>query len=389
MPSVVELINASMPTIKKSVDLTLSSLSSTGELIIDGNPDPALNRFFPFISYDDDVLAILKFRTFKPTLGYVVATDGEVPVDRERVTISQELFGNFKLAKSRMITEEDMNVARRAEMLALSGSLQAAEKIRDTFLAIPAQLTQGVLNLHTVLTIQTACVGFCNYLDPTSGITANLSYTQQIPAGNFAATLTGNARWSQWTTATGIDDIVNHMNAIYLNIRRFLPYIVMSRTEANNLRNQASTKDIVYRAKGMITEVGTQSVPAMSNLEPPTLGEIGDVIGKRLLAGGGQQGTVEIIVTDAVYFVRGAGILGTQTLSYVPPGYYFFASDAYIERALVPTASNNYAGGLVTSTEVLKKEPPQESVTVAGRGFPLVPDPRLIASRNVENTPLV
>jgi hypothetical protein len=389
MPSIIDLINASMPTVSRSVDLTLSSLSSNGALIVDGNPDPALDLFFPLVSYQDDVLAMLKFRTYKPTLGYVVATDGEIPVDRERVTITQELFGNFKLAKSRLITEEDMNVARRAEMLAASGSLLAAEKIRDTFLAIPSQLTQGVINLHTKLSLDTACLGACNFLDPTTNITANLSYTSQIPAGNLAAALTGTARWSQLTTATGVQDLVDHMNAVYANIRRFPPYVVMSRFDANNLRNQASTKELVARSKGIITEVGTPAAAAISALEPPTMAEISNIIGARLMAGGGQPGTTTLIVSDALYYIRGAGILGTQTFTYIPPNYYFFAWEGYIERAIVPTASNNYAGGLVTSTEILKKEPPQESVTVAGRGFPLAADPRLIASRNVENNAII
>jgi hypothetical protein len=389
MPSVIELINASMPTVSKSVDLTLSTISSNGSLIVDGNPDPALDMFFPLVSYDDDVLAMLKFRTYKPTLGYVVATDGEIPVDRERVTITQELFGNFKLAKARLITEEDMNVARRAEMLAASGSLMAAEKIRDTFLAIPAQLTQGVINLHTKLSLDTAVLGACNFFDPTTEITANLSYTSQIPAGNLATTLTGTTRWSQLPTATGIQDLVDHMSVVYNNIRRFPPYVIMSRTEANNLRNQASTKELVARSKGILTEVGTPAASAIAALPPPTIQEISDVVGSRLTAGGGQSGTVTLIVSDAVYYLKGNGILGTQAFSYIPSGYYFFAWEGYIERAIVPTASNNYAGGLVTTTEILKKEPPQEKVTVAGRGFPLVADPRLIASRNVENTAIV
>jgi hypothetical protein len=160
----------------------------------------------------------------------------------------------------------------------------------------------------------------------------------------------------------------------------------MGRVTANNLRNQTSTKESVGRAKGMITEVGAANPAAVAAMPPPSLSEISGLIGQRLLAGGGQNANTQIIVSDAVYYQRGGGRNGTVELPYIPSGYYFFATDNFIERAIVPTASNNFRGGLVTTTDILSKEPPQESITVAGRGFPLAMDPRFIAARNVENT---
>jgi hypothetical protein len=388
MPSVIELINANLPRINKSVDLTLSTVSSTGEIYVDGLPDPALNRFFPIVNYPDPKLAMLKFKSSKPTLAYIVATDGTVPADTERLQLTQELFGNFKLAKGYLVTEADMEVMREVDMMAATGQELAAEQIRMHYLAMPASLSQGCINLHTMLTLRTACAGRCYYYDETTKIPADLSYVAQIPNGNLAAALTGNSRWSQWATANGINDIVAHMQVVYDNIKRFPPFIVMSRTEANNLRNQASTKEVVYRAKGIITEVGTPNAAAIAALTPPSLTDIADVIGQRLLAGGGQNGSVQIIVTDAVYYVRSAGGI-TQAYPYLPAGYYIFAWDNYIERAIVPTASNNFAGGLSVKARVTDDEPPQERITVAGRGFPLAPDARLIAARNVEDSAII
>lgn len=383
MPSIIELINNQPGVVQRAIDLQLATVSSTGEVYLDGYPDPALNRFFPFVSYSDPILALLKLRSFSPTVGYVVATDGDIPQDTERLTITQETFGNFKLAKSRLITEEDFNVARQAEQLAMSGNGQAAESIRNMFLAVPAMLTQGVINLHTVMSLQVACTGVCNYVDTISGVTANLSYLNQIPSGNIATALTGTSVWSNWTNANGINDIVSHLNAYYDNLKKFPPFIVMSRATANNLRNQNSTKVIVARDNGVLTEVGTPDANAGGQLPPPSLESVANTINKRLLAGGGQNGTTQIIVSDAFYYQRGV-TGGTLTLPYIPANYYFFATDNYIERAIVPTASNNFAGGLVTTTEVVSKEPPQEKITVAGRGFPLVPDPRFIGARKVE-----
>lgn len=384
MPSIIELINNQPGVVQRAIDLQLATVSSTGEVYRDGYPDPALNRFFPFVNYSDPVLALLKMRSYTPTVGYVVATDGDIPQDSERLTVTQETFGNFKLAKSRVITEEDFIVARQAEQLAMSGNGQAAEAIRNMFLAVPAMLTQSLINLHTVMTLQVACTGICNYVDPTSGVTANLSYASQIPSGNLAPALTSTAVWSNWANANGINDIVNHMNDYYNNLKKFPPFIVMSRKTANDLRNQNSTKVIVARNSGVIMEVGTPDAAAVGQLPPPSLEAVSNAINARLLAGGGQNGTVQIIVSDGFYYQRGANTSGTLTLPYIPANYYFFATDNYIERAIVPTASNNFAGGLVTTTEIISKEPPQERITVAGRGFPLVPDPRFIGARKVD-----
>lgn len=384
MPSIIELVNNQPGVVQRAIDLQLSTVSSTGEVYRDGYPDPALNRFFPFVQYSDPILALLKMRSYTPTVGYVVATDGDIPQDSERLTVTQETFGNFKLAKSRLITEEDFIVARQAEQLAMSGNGQAAEAIRNMFLAVPAMLTQAIINLHTVMSLQVSCTGMCNYVDPVSGITANLSYASQVPNGNLASALTGTAVWSNWTNATGIVDIVNHMNAYYDNLKKFPPFIVMSRKTANDLRNQNSTKVIVARDTGVLTEVGAPDVSAIGQLPPPSLETISNAINKRVIAGGGQYGTVQIIVSDAYYYQRGANTAGTLTLPYIPANHYFFATDNYVERAIVPTASNNFAGGLVTTTEIVSKEPPQEKITVAGRGFPLVPDPRFIGARKVE-----
>lgn len=384
MPSIIELVNNQPGVVQRAIDLQLSTVSSTGEVYRDGYPDPALNRFFPFVQYSDPILALLKMRSYTPTVGYVVATDGDIPQDSERLTVTQETFGNFKLAKSRLITEEDFIVARQAEQLAMSGNGQAAEAIRNMFLAVPAMLTQSLINLHTVMSVQVACTGICNYADPTSGITANLSYASQIPNGNLPSALTGTSVWSNWANANGINDIVGHMNAYYDNLKKFPPFIVMSRKTANDLRNQNSTKAIVARNTGVLMEVGTPDAAAIGQLPPPSLEAVSDAINQRIIAGGGQMGTTQIIVSDAFYYQRGANVTGTQTLPYIPANYYFFATDNFIERAIVPTASNNFAGGLVTTTEIVSKEPPQEKITVAGRGFPLVPDPRFIGARKVD-----
>jgi len=79
MPSIIELVNNQPGVVQRAIDLQLSTVSSTGEVYRDGYPDPALNRFLPFVQYSDPILALLKMRSYTPTVGYVVATDGDIP----------------------------------------------------------------------------------------------------------------------------------------------------------------------------------------------------------------------------------------------------------------------------------------------------------------------
>lgn len=382
----LELYENSLATINKVVDLTLARENAAGQIIIDGYPDPMLDMFMPLMNYPDANLAIMKMKTFAPTLARIGATDGEVRPERSKVTLDVERLGNLKLYKSRLLTEEDENMLQRAKALDVLGNPTAGQAIRDMYLSTPALLAQSCINLLTVLALRVAVSGACLYTDPVTNLVAELSYSSQVPSGHIAATKTGNARWSQLATANGIQDILDHMNVWYTTLRRFPPYIVMGRTEALNLVSQASTKEQVARLKGMLTEAGTVDAAAIANMPQPTLEEVAGVISNRLMNTGGRSGTTQIIVSDAVYYNSDDVGNPTTTASYIPSGYYFFAVPGYMERAIVPSAENGFLGGLVTIPEPLSKAPMRDKLTVIGRGVPLVADPRLLGARNVENT---
>jgi hypothetical protein len=382
----LELFENNLQTINKIVDLTLARENSAGQIIIDGYPDPALDMFMPLVNYPDAHLAIMKMKTFAPTLARIGATDGEVRPERSKVTLDVERLGNLKIYKSRLLTEEDANTLQRAKVLDILGSPQAAQAIRDMYLSTPALLAQSCINLATVLALRVAISGACLYTDPVTDIAAELSYASSIPSGHIAATKTGNARWSQLATANGIQDLLDHMNVYYNTLRRFPPYVIMGRTEALNLVSQASTKEQVARLKGMLTEAGTVDAAAIANMPQPTLDDVAGVISNRLMGTSGRSGTTQLIVSDAIYYNSDESGNPTTTAPYIPAGYYLFATPGYMERAIVPSAENNYLGGLITVPEAVSKVPMRDKLTVVGRMVPLVADPRLLAARNVENS---
>jgi len=382
--SIIELINMEMPVISKTIDLTIARVAQNGDTFVDGNPDPVLSAFFPLVNYPDMQLALMKLIASKPTLANVIAIDGDIPLKREFVSLTRENIGHCKVGAARMFVESDFDTLREAEKLAAIGSTLASQAIRDAYLQSPIMLTQGVINLHSMLSIRTACTGACSYYDVESKVPYELSYTSQIPTAHLPVPLTTTRRWSILATATGIQDIVDHATAYYQTFRRFPRNIVMGLIEATSLRNQASTKLAIAKNKGVFIS-GVPTADEIAAIDAPTLEEISMCIAKKLTGVGSQATMINFIVSDALFYRRDeSGVLVSG--SYIPAGYYFFAENGFIERAIVPTASNNYSGGLSTTTEILRKEPPQEQVTVAGRAVPLVSDPRLIAARNVENT---
>lgn len=387
--SVIEMLNSQMPTVQKTVDLTISTLSSNGQLILPGMPDPALDMFFPMQSYLALEVALMKMRESRPTLANIIAIDGEVPTDTVPLTLTTEVIGSLKIGKARVFTEEDFNMMYKLQML-LATAPQAAQQILDHLMQTPITMTMGLRALMRRMSLLIAVTGKALYTDPITGIaTTSLDYTAQIPSGHLAATKTGNARWSQSATANPIGDLVAHAQAYFDNLKRWPAYVIMGRTEANNLRLAATTKEIVARTKGIITDSGTVDPAAIASILPPSLTEISAAIAQQLTGSdGASPGTMTLIVSDSTWEQRNAD--GTATTgSYIPSGYYLFASPGYIEEAMTPIASNNFAGGISIQTDrLVPSEPRRELLTVATGYLPLCVDPRLIAARNVENTAL-
>lgn len=396
--SIIELLQKRSSDITKIVNLTIQRVSEGGVLYEEGSPDPVLMKMLPMMQYSTPELFMLKFKRNRPYLASVVAEGQDIPRDREVLQLSLEELGRFKLAKGRVFTEEDFNTLYRAQMLRSQGpgGQAAANEIEEHYLKQPSMLVSGVMYRGFDLTLQCAVLGAVNYVDGRTGANVNLSYRNQIPSGHLAPTLTGNATWDNSATANGIQDIVDHLDVIYngdsgageTGLKRYPPQLWMGATEWANLRNQQSTREIVYRGRGILTEVGAADPSALANLSPPTTQEVADQISIRLSQSNGSPGNVEIRVTDAVKYQLNAD--GTVDQSpYFPSGYYAFMWPNMGEVAVLPSATNDFAGGITTSTDVIKKDPRTEEATASGNVVPFIMDPRMVASRNVMNTEIV
>jgi hypothetical protein len=385
--SFVELLNQSMAKVVKSVDLTIQRRSVDGSTYADGLPDPALYKMFPLVSYSSVLLAILKLKVAKPMLGSVVAIDQEIPQERNLAEVTEETIGNLKIGKSHVYLEEDFVMLNKINMMAQSnnpGQVAAAAQLLMTYQAVPSQLVDACLFKLFVLTMRIACLGRCAYTDPKTDYAVELSY--DAPVGHFATTLTGAARWSQAVTATGINNLVDHLAVYYATNQRFPDKIPMNSKNFNELRSQNATKEFFLRDSRQLTNDQTVNTAALAGHRPLTPDELNNVLKARLMDNvGAAPNDIVIMPTDGRYYERNkAGDILTQF--YVPPDYYFFYSAGMMEQCLFPNAANDFAGGAAVNTEIIRKDPRNESVTTSIVGIPLVADPRMLGGRNVNDT---
>lgn len=382
--SVIQLLRDNPTTVDKTIDLTIERLSSTGDTYRDGAPDPALNMYFPLTSYQSTLLALRKFKNFAPTIASVVEEDQDIPIRRGRISLTQENIDNIKVATKYLVTEKDLKLLFELENSLLRNDQQTAQAIKDEFCGIPATLEASCTFTGMMLSLKLATTGKCTYTDAESKAKVQLSYLDSIPSGHIASTKTGTSKWSNLTNATGIQDIVDHLKVVYRTLRRYPNAIVMNLTEADNLRNQNSTKEMIAREKGIITDGQTVDASALANIIPPTLEEISMLISRLLLDSAGMSGNarIEIKVSDSIYYLSEANNDYSEH-TYVPEGYYFFAWNNYIERAILPCAGNEFAGGIAINYDT-QNAPRREWIAAECNMLPLCADPRKIAGRKVE-----
>jgi hypothetical protein len=386
--SFIEYINQIPATINKSVDLTIRRRSVDGTLVKDGNPDPALYKLFPVMSYSSTLLAIQKIKEASPMIGTILAFDQEILQEREWAEVTEEKIGKFKIAKGRIYLEDEFYLIKRIEEMSSSdmpGSQATALQLIKVIQAVPSALTEACMNALFMLSLRIAALGKCAYTDPKSKFIADLEYVP--PAGHFAPPLTAANRWNQPTTAQGINGLVDHLAVFYETNQRFPDRIIMNSANFNQLRSQSSTKEFFLR--NVVRQITTgQSIDASAIAAHDPLGpdELNKVLNNRLLANVGQApNDVVIMPTDCRYFWRDENG-NRQSDFYVPKDYYFFYVNGMVEQALFPNAANNFAAGAAVNTELLKKDPRREQVTSSIVGVPLVTDPRLLGARNVNDT---
>jgi hypothetical protein len=391
--SIAELVGENRPVIQKAIDLTLAEMSATGALYRQGFFDPALRPFIASNSYPDRDLAWMRIKEFRPRVGHIRGTDGEVLTDRNKVEISLDELGSINVSDGVTWVEEDY--LRLNKMIQLQERMANAVGVYDallnTFLQPARDLAVGIEQTWLLMALRCVTLGDPNYTDPRSGVTYSVDYTGLVPAGNLAAALTGSNVWSNLANANGIDDLVAHLDVYYANLLRFPEAIAMSRATMNNLCSQASSKILVARNKGLITDGAV--IADAANLPKPTPEEIRDVIQNQVITTNSGMPVPQFIITDGVYY----NAAGTPT-PFLPADYYVFLNSNMVEAAKVPTMleirsqitgqsmPESFGNGFTIVAKAEDSVPIRDYVKVDTAGMIICPDPRLIAARNVEDT---
>lgn len=383
--SVIELLDRFPEAIARTIDLTLEMPSATGGRYQLGLPDPAITRYIPVNRYPATKLAWQKIQERKPTIAFIVGTDGEYPIRREAVQMSLEMVGSAKLARARLFTEEDFDLLHEAEMYLASNNPQVYNLFVERYMQTPAYLTQAIQILAMVLAIEVLHSGVCTYVDPETRLGFELSYLNSVPATNRPADLTGGALWSAATTATPLTNLKDHLNAYYANLYAFPPAIAMSSAAAEAMLNANDTKNKIARMRGSITSEADFTAGALANIARPTIEEVRQWLANELtLTAQGATAVPEFIISDGGYYKYNSdGTVATSATRFFPVGKYFFLGEGWIEGAYVPTATNNYAAAFAFVTELLSKAPKREKAAIDTRYMVLCPDARRLGWRTV------
>lgn len=401
--SIIQLMDRYPESVRETIDLTFQILSSTGARYRRGLPDPALARFIPQNRYVAAKLAFGKLAERRPTLASIVGVDGEYPLRREPVEMTIEMIGSVKLARARLLTEEDFDLLREAEMYLAGNVPEMYNAFVERYTQVPAILTQAVMSLASLLLLQVFASGATTYIDPETGLGFELSYSSQIPSAHTPAALTGNARWDSTggsSLAAGfakpLEVLRDHLNAYYgipgtagLGANAgtlMLPQaIAMSSTVANGMLSAADTRLKIARFKGMLTDSVAATDAFALSLPRPKIEDCRDWLANEITPAAQTGVTMpEFIVSDAVYFtLANDGRISNTPTPYLPSDRYVFMNEGLVEGAYVPTATNDYAATMALVTEEVSKAPKREKASIDTRFLALCTDPRLLGWRVV------
>jgi len=376
--SIIAILERYPDTIAKTIDLSFEITSSTGAKYKRGLPDPALKKYIPMTRYISARLAFRKIAETKPTLAFIVGTDGEYPLKKEPVELSLELVGSIKIARARLLTEEDFDLLREAELHLRANEPEVYDVFVRQFMQMPAYLTQTVVCLCSLLLLQLFVSGQCTYVDPETKLGFELSYLSKVPATNKPLALTGTNLWTDSTNAKPLENLRDHFNAYYGNVFMLPDAVAMPSTVGNAMLMANDTKLKIARMKG--TTILDSEV---ANLPRPTVEECRSWLQNEItVAAQGSYKMPDFFVTDSFYYTVDSN--GNElSVPYFSNDSYGFLVENLIEGAFVPTATNDYASTLAIITEPVSRAPKREKVSIDTRFLASCSDPRYLGWRKV------
>lgn len=313
-------------------------------------------------SDDPDVLAYLVKQNL--AIASVISTDGEVMSTGAGSLIKFD--GDFfKLAIAHNWDEKKQEQMLKFRRM-LPGNM--SQTFVDMLFGSVASLQPRVIKLANVLTWQVLQSGQVSYTDPRSGVKATLAYS--VAADQYPAALTGTARWDQYATATGVQDLEDHLDSYY-QINGYYPEkVVMSKRLVTHLARQEST-----RTRALTTGL-LSNVPAAGVASSVSRGILKKVVSEL------QDSNTQLEIYDAQYEIEtspGHIVRGR----YLNDNGYCFLTSGMGKRLFGPTIENEGRSGLFVKTEEVRSSPPRDRSYCVGKFVPFFPQPDLLGGRIV------
>lgn len=366
MGAIADFLNNRLPQLQKLVD-------TTNQDVVDGMlDDPLLDEFFPIQTYPDFKILFLKFKNVA-AIASIVGFEGEIPGTRTG-NITEAELEVFKLGIAHHYTENLMIMMHEYEQRAQAVPALMAQLKNILFGSID-DLKPRLNGLMKLMVWQVLTTGTCDYLDPRTRIRARIAYDTEPTL--FPAALTTTRRWSQPTTATGVQDLANLMEAYYLIHRSFPIKLVMSRNAVNKLLAQDSTRTLAI-ARTVSAATTSQYV-------------VGRELLNQLLM---DRQLPPIEEYDRSVVVENADGTTTNT-RLIPDNRFLFLSKmigsngqatSMGERSLGPVVSNQMKPGIfVFAEQVGSKEPPVDRSVGVCTFVPSVYDSRCLSSQQIDS----
>lgn len=328
-----------------------------------------LLRIMPRTSYQNRKLLALRFKHNRPTIASVIAPEQEIPASRPRMDLTEDFYTNCKVGKQIVWKEQDFELVNDLQNLMLgTGGTQAVDAIERHYFGQVADLVPAIYDRSLTIGLQILTTGTCNFVDPLSGATFALTYSD-LESTLFPAALAGNARWQQATTCTPLDNLENLADAYYDKNGSYAPFVVMSLKNFREIRNSNSAKIAVLRRAG--ADSATPDTTGVYIEDPQAI----DLILQRTRAR-------EVIIFDAEYSQENADG-SVDTLRYMPQDYVVLTSESVLEQAFVPTVENNFAPGIFNLSEIVNRAPRVERSVAVGNMIPACFDRRKLCARKV------
>lgn len=333
-------------------------------------PDPGLLSQYKLM----DEFVTLEFSDDPDVLTYLVkqnlAIASVISVDGEVMSTSAGSLIKFDGDFFKLAIAHNWDEKKQEQMLKFRKMLPGniSQTFIDMLFGSVADLQPRIVKLANVLTWQVLQSGQVSYTDPRSGVTAKLSYT--VANDQFPTALTGSAKWDQYTTATGLQDIEDHLLNYYDRKGYYPDRIAMSNRSAIHLSRQESTRNRAL-SMGILSNVPAAGVA--SAVSPELLMRIIPQLA---------MSKTQLEIYDAQYEIETAP---GQTVKgrYLNDNQYCFLTAGMGKRLFGPTIENEGKAGLFVKTEELRSSPPRDRSYCVGKMVPFFPQPDLLGGRVV------